>query len=579
MWNAVSTWIRRRTGLVLAGAILASLAVLSPVAAEGTKQPRPPFGVTVVAVSPTSASVSWQAPKRNRRLGQAAGFGLYLNGSRVARTKELRYTFRGLNCGKTYTLGVDRYFASGRRSELVTLTTSTALCTPAPAPRDTSPPSPPSRVTQTAKTANAISLAWNPAADDVGVAGYGAYRTGAKIGTTADTRYTFMNLSCGTTYRLGVDGFDAAGNRSRIVTTNASTAACGSPPPPPPPPPPLPPPSPPRTGNPLPDFTFSWDQPPTASWDRVFRGFRYPNSASSGVCRPANPTHIPLDQVVTVTPAANRFNFTTNGGHLHALADAADGGNCNALRSEFSGPEDATHPFPTRSFLEKDGDEVWYGFSAKWPATGAYLTGWDSMGLFGLAAGSHVQHPSYGGAIQFVGRNNTSVTMHLRVGHHPSPSAGFNDSIASAGGCMPDWVPVTASRCPNSSNHNGLNLDVPLLGTGAPRPLTRDVWHDWIFHIVIQGETNGVLEILHREQGGVWERLYSNAPSLPALINRAPHPTQQWNAQFGSPGDGTSQPGDVFFQLYRGKSHATEHVFQSGIVRRQSEAAVKAVFP
>jgi hypothetical protein len=53
------------------------------------------------------------------------------------------------------------------------------------------------------------------------------------------------------------------------------------------------------------------DQPPTASWDRVFRGFRYPNSDDSGMCRPANPTHIPSDQVVTVIPAANRFNVTT----------------------------------------------------------------------------------------------------------------------------------------------------------------------------------------------------------------------------------------------------------------------------
>jgi hypothetical protein len=60
---------------------------------------------------------------------------------------------------------------------------------------------------------------------------------------------------------------------------------------------------------------------------------------------------------------------------------------------------------------------------------------------------------------------------------------------------------------------------------------------------------------------------------------KAPHPTQQFNAQYGVPGDGETQPGDVYFQLYRGKPQQSEHVFQSGIVRRQSEAAVKAVFP
>ena len=251
MWNAAATWVRRRTRLVLAGAILASLAVLSPATAEGIKQPHPPSRVTVVGVSPSSASVSWQAPRRSRRLGQVAGYGLYVNGTRVATTKGLRYTFGGLNCGTTYTLAVDSYFASGRRSEVVTLTTSTALCRPARAPRDTSPPSPPSGVARTAATANAISLAWNPSADLVGVAGYGAYRSGAKIGTTAETRYTFVNLSCGRTYRLGVDSFDAAGNRSTVVMTNASTAACG-PPPPPPPPPPLPP-----AGDVLPTFDLT----------------------------------------------------------------------------------------------------------------------------------------------------------------------------------------------------------------------------------------------------------------------------------------------------------------------------------
>jgi hypothetical protein len=242
MWHAASTWVRRRAGLVLAGAILASLVVLSPAPAEETMQSRRPLGVTVIAVSPTSASVSWQAPRRSRRLGQVAGYGLYVNGTRVAATKRLHYTVGRLKCGATYTLGVDSYFASGRRSEVVTLTTSTRLCTPALARRDTAPPSPPSGVAQTAATANAISIAWNPSADEVGVAGYGAYRRGAKIGRTTETRYTFRNLSCGTIYRLGVDSFDAARNRSTIVTTNASTAACGSSSPPPPAPPPPPPP-------------------------------------------------------------------------------------------------------------------------------------------------------------------------------------------------------------------------------------------------------------------------------------------------------------------------------------------------
>jgi chitodextrinase len=228
MWSPPSTWGRRRAGLAVTAAALSAVTVLSPTAAGGPKQLRPPSGVALVGVTATSLSLSWSTSRYNERWGHVAGYGLYKNGTRVGTTKETRYTFDGLACGTTFALGVETYTEDGKRSQTVTLTASTAACA-----GDTSPPSSPSGVSPTAATTTGISLAWNASADNVGVTGYGVYRNGANVGTTTGTSFTFADLACGTTYTLGVDAFDAAGNRSTIATVTASTAACAPAPTPP----------------------------------------------------------------------------------------------------------------------------------------------------------------------------------------------------------------------------------------------------------------------------------------------------------------------------------------------------------
>jgi chitodextrinase len=202
--------------------------VLSPAAAQPRNKPRPPEELTLAGVTTTSASLSWEAPTNSPGVGQVAGYGLYFNGSRVATTNELRYTFAGLRCGTTYTFGADSYTGSGQRSKVVTLAASTAPCEPGSTSVDAATPSSPTGVAQTAATADAISLTWNASTDNVGVAGYGVYRNVVKVGTTAQTSYTFGSFACGATYALGIDSFDAAGNRSTITTVTASTAACAT---------------------------------------------------------------------------------------------------------------------------------------------------------------------------------------------------------------------------------------------------------------------------------------------------------------------------------------------------------------
>jgi len=79
-------------------------------------------------------------------------------------------------------------------------------------------------------TATSITLAWNAATDNVGVAGYRLYRGTSVAGTTTTTRYTYTGLLCGTNYTLALEAYDAAGNRSNRAeaTTTQRTAACTS---------------------------------------------------------------------------------------------------------------------------------------------------------------------------------------------------------------------------------------------------------------------------------------------------------------------------------------------------------------
>jgi chitodextrinase len=229
MWSRVSTWGRRRVGLTVAAAAFGALIVLTPAAARDEKELRPPSDVAVVAVQATSVSLSWNASENHPGWGRVAGYGLYNNGAPVGTTSDTGYTFAGLVCGTTYELGVDSHTEAGRRSPIVTLWVSTGVCPPV----DTSRPSAPGGTRQTAATETSIAIAWNASADNVGVTGYGVYKNGANVGTTTGTSFGFANLSCGTGYTLGVDAFDAAGNRSTIAAVTASTAPCAPPPPPP----------------------------------------------------------------------------------------------------------------------------------------------------------------------------------------------------------------------------------------------------------------------------------------------------------------------------------------------------------
>ena len=230
--------------------------------------PSAPTGLALTNATATTLSLTWQRSHDNQRM---KGYALYRDGQFVARTSRTSMTFQGLACGRTYRLDVAAFDAAGNQSGPAGVSASTSPCP------DTSAPTQPANITQTGATQTTISLFWSPSLDDVGVAGYGLYRGGVLIGTAAATNFVVGGLACGTSYPLGIDSYDSAGNRSAITSFFASTSACPVPPPvttsPPSAPPPAPtpqlqpPPAPAPTQPPLPtsaefgvssSYTYPW---------------------------------------------------------------------------------------------------------------------------------------------------------------------------------------------------------------------------------------------------------------------------------------------------------------------------------
>ena len=164
-----------------------------------------------------------------------------------------------------------------------------------------------------------------------------------------------------------------------------------------------------------------------------------------------------------------------------------------------------------------NGSETWIGWSWRFPTGG--ITSGSFNGIMEAGVGNGFYHPQYGchGVQAQPPGPNMNIVWTMQVGHKPGPGAS-------------DFNPTPP---------NGYKADEYLLGPNGPRPLTLNVWHDFYAHFIFSayhgltaGQIDapgahtiltGVMEIWHREEGQVWEKLYSNLNNGTALINRAPH--------------------------------------------------------
>jgi hypothetical protein len=102
---------------------------------------------------------------------------------------------------------------------------------------DTNPPSQVSGLTATGISSTQINLAWSPATDDRGIAGYMIYRCSgsgctptANIANTTSLFYQNTGLSTGMTYTYKVAAYDAANNIGPISASASATASDTTPP-------------------------------------------------------------------------------------------------------------------------------------------------------------------------------------------------------------------------------------------------------------------------------------------------------------------------------------------------------------
>jgi chitodextrinase len=197
----------------------------SPCGPAETTPPSAPGNLTQSGTTQTSFTFSWSASTDNVGV---TGYDLLRNGAMVGATNDTTYTYTGLTCGTTYAVAVQAHDAAGNRSSAAgaTRSASTSACTPA----DATPPSTPGNLTQSGTTQTSFTFSWSASTDNVGVTGYDLLRNGAKLATTNSTTYTYTGLTCGATYTVAVQAYDAAGNRSSAAgaTRSASTSPCGT---------------------------------------------------------------------------------------------------------------------------------------------------------------------------------------------------------------------------------------------------------------------------------------------------------------------------------------------------------------
>jgi chitodextrinase len=149
---------------------------------------------TVPGVPMTLACAGWYRYSAN--LGGATGMAAAFNNGSGTWDN---------NGGRNYALGTGISVI-----ENGAVSTGTDPCT-----LDTQAPSVPAGLTGNAIDANSVNLAWSPAIDNVGVAGYRVYRNTVQIGTaTAGTGYVDNTAQASTTYSYTVRAYDAAGNLS-----------------------------------------------------------------------------------------------------------------------------------------------------------------------------------------------------------------------------------------------------------------------------------------------------------------------------------------------------------------------------
>lgn len=174
--------------------------------------PSTPSGLSLIGKTDSTVDFRWTASTDNVAV---AGYTIYRDGASVGNTSATNFHDTGLSASTAYGYRVAAFDGNGNVSA-----TSAALNVTTEAP-DTQAPTTPSGLTCVASNATSISMAWNAATDNYGVAGYRLFRNGSLIAQLSGTSYADTGLNPASTHNYAVCAYDAAGN---VSSTSAPVA-------------------------------------------------------------------------------------------------------------------------------------------------------------------------------------------------------------------------------------------------------------------------------------------------------------------------------------------------------------------
>ena len=222
MFAARFTALASASVAFVAALLLVGSAGGAPPWKQDKEPPSAPANVRVAAATATSVSIQWDASTDNVGV---ASYYVYGDGLR-ARVSSPSYVAGGRSCGESFYVWIIALDRAGNHSASAGATVSTVACV------DTQAPSPPTGFRQAATTQSSVLLEWSASADNVGVVGYGVFRSQLSVVAPVQPAATLTGLSCGSTVEYSVDAVDAAGNRSARRSAWVTTAECsdGQPP-------------------------------------------------------------------------------------------------------------------------------------------------------------------------------------------------------------------------------------------------------------------------------------------------------------------------------------------------------------
>lgn len=169
--------------------------------------PATPQNLQAALVSDTQVDLTWD-PSNDQESG-VSRYRIYRDAHVLATSPSTAFSDQSCIPGQTYHYQVSAINGGGTESDLSTPVEITM-------PSDNQAPSTPAGLTAQPTSATQVTLSWNAATDNSGVAGYRLYRDGTLIADVSDTHYNDSGLTSKTIFQYQVSAYDAAGNESGL---------------------------------------------------------------------------------------------------------------------------------------------------------------------------------------------------------------------------------------------------------------------------------------------------------------------------------------------------------------------------